>query len=80
MTAPSHKTKTRIETLTCTLISNFVSAVFTCTVVSNSVNAVLTCTVLSNFVNAVFTCTVVLELFAVILDDRTESHNTSAAV
>ena len=67
MTAPSHKTKTRIETLTCTVVSNFVNAVFTCTV-------------LSNFVNAVFTCTVVLELFAVILDDRTESHNTSAAV
>ena len=67
MTAPSYKTKTRIETLTCRVVSNIVNAVFTCTVVSN-------------IVNAVFTCTVVLELFAVILDDRTESHNTSAAV
>ena len=80
MTAPSHKTKTRIKTLTCRVVSNFVNAVFTCRVVSNFVNAVFTCTVVSNFVNAVFTCTVVLELFAVILGDRTESHNTSAAV
>ena len=40
----------------------------------------LTCRAVSNLVSAMFTCAVVLDLLLVILDDRAESQNTSAAV